>query len=190
MRNLNRRALLRGVASVSAGGALLGLQGSRASADVDHGLEYQTYVGSDFKPLTRASTDWAYWDNGSTYAIAGSGFNVFATKLAAPIGATFERALFNVRLAGGPPIRFQVLAFDAANSYQVLGALTVSDLSPDLIRGVDIPIIPTEIDEHWSYSLRFTFGKAEPGTFPSFPPGPPFPDQLLWGARVGFRGRG
>jgi hypothetical protein len=179
------------MATVSAGGALLGLQGSRASADVDHGLEYQTYVGMDFKALSSSDTDSHYWDNGSVYTVSAvPNYSALATRINAPTGARLERAIFNIRLAAGPPMRLILLAFDALNSYQILGDVTVFDASPDLIRGIDMPITPTEIDEHWSYSLRCFFGKAELGAFPSFPPGPPYPDQLLWGARVGFRGRG
>src|SRR2546428_1559554 len=131
---MDRRTLLKtsGIASAAAG--LLGFRGATANAAA-RGLQYVTYVGSDFKQNHGTSAQSTYWDNGSAYGIrVGSGGTGFQVKLALPDGATILEASANIRFnSGDGPVFLRVLAFDARDGYQVIGQKDVYNASPELI---------------------------------------------------------
>jgi len=186
---MDRRTLLKGTAIASAAAGIVGARHGVAAAAVapgPRGIRYVTFAGADFKTHHGTIAQATYWDNGSTYGIrVGEGYTGFAVRLELPDGVTIVEASANLRYSSGEgPAFLLVLAFDTHDAYQVIGQKQINDPSPDLIRSVALDVTPTVVDgEKWSYLFRW---------FPSHLETikrnrPDAPEQLLWGARIGYR---
>ena len=189
---IGRRALIKGAAITSAAGALVGLQSGAAAASpavATPGVHYAVYAGADFKQHHGSIAQANYWDNGSIYGIrVGAGMTGFAVRLDLPDGAEIVEAAANLRFRSGDgPVFVRILGFDTADGYQIVAEGQANDPSPDLIRSVKLDVTADNVidNERFSYLLRW---------FPSHlelvkRDRPDAPEQLLWGFRVGYRGR-
>lgn len=187
---MDRRRLLKTAAVASATGAGIALQGGVAAAGLTtaKGIRYATYAGAHFRAHHGSIAQANYWDNGSLYGFrVGPGSTGFTTRLDLPDGVTLEEASVNLRFSSGDgPVNLSILAFDTSDGYQIVAQGQVTDPSPALIQTVALDVTPTVIDnERYSYLLRWrptsleTVKRDRPDT----------PEQLLWGFRIGYRGK-
>ena len=185
---MDRRTLLKGTAIASAA-SIVGARGSLAAAVEAPGrpTRFVTYAGVHFKAQHGEIVESVYWDNGSAYGLrvgAGGGVAI-SVRLDLPDKATIVEASANLRFnSGDGPAFLRLLAFDTRDNYQVIGQGEIGDPSPNLIRNVPLVVIPTVVDnETWSYLFRWFPSHVESTRRDR----PDAPEQLLWGARIGFR---
>ncbi len=189
---IGRRHLLKGAAIASATGAIIGLEGGTAAAGLSlttPGVHYATYAGAHFRQHHSSVAQANYWDNGSIYGIrVGEGRTGFAIRLDLPDGSELIEAVATLRFnSGDAPVTLSILGFDIADGFQIVGQGQVNEPTPDLVRSVALDLTTTnQIDnERFSYLLRWRPSHLETVRRDR----PDAPEQLLWGFRIGYRGR-
>jgi len=185
---MHRRTLLRGTAIASAA-SIVGARGSLAAAVEAPGraTRFVTYAGANFKAQHGGIVESVYWDNGSAYGLrvgAGGGVPI-SVRVDLPDNVTIVEASANLRFnSSDGPAFVLLLAFDTQDRYQVIGQGQIGSPSPDLIRNVPLDVTPTVVDnDRWSYLFRWFPSHVESTRRDR----PDAPEQLLWGARIGFR---
>jgi hypothetical protein len=188
---MDRRRLLKKAAVVSAGGAAIALQGGITGSGLAlaKNIRYVTYHGAAFFPHHSDTAQWIYWDNGAIYGIQQrDGLTGFATRLELPDGATVVDVKVNLRFnSGDGPALLSLLGFDTSDGYQIVAQGQVSDPRPALIRTVTLDVTQTATidNERLSYQLRWRPSYLEDRRRDR----PDVPEQMLWGARIGFVGK-
>lgn len=172
----------------SAAGIVGARGGLAAAAEAPaRATRFVTYLGVNFKAQHGGIVESVYWDNGSAYGLrvgAGGGVPI-SVRVDLPDNVTIVEASANLRFnSSDGPAFVLLLAFDTQDRYQVIGQGQIGSPSPDLIRNVPLDVTPTVVDnDRWSYLFRWFPSHVESTRRDR----PDAPEQLLWGARIGFR---